>query len=94
MNEYIRVCRFDHWLKNVFIVFGHAVAFVLVPEVKVTAGNVWMAALSLLPACFIASANYILNEILDAPFDRLHPTKKHRGVAAGLCKVPVLWAIK
>ena len=50
-------------------------------------------ALSLIPACFIASANYILNEILDAPFDALHPTKKLRGVPAGKVSVPILWKI-
>ena len=54
----------------------------------------WICGLSLIPACFVASANYILNEILDAPFDRTHPTKKHRGVAAGMVNVKVLWLIK
>lgn len=94
MLEYIKVCRLDHWLKNVFIVFGHAVALVLVASVHLDAATLGRAALSLLPACLIASANYILNEILDAPFDRLHPTKKHRGVAAGVVNVPILWGIK
>jgi 4-hydroxybenzoate polyprenyltransferase len=42
----------------------------------------------------IASANYILNEILDAPFDAMHPTKKHRGIPAGKVKVSILWWIK
>ncbi|MDA0812682.1 MAG: UbiA family prenyltransferase [Verrucomicrobia bacterium] len=94
MNEYIRICRIDHWLKNIFIVFGHAVAFVLGPGVDLTWANILVCALSLVPACFIASANYILNEILDAPFDRTHPTKRLRGVAAGKVNVPILWGIK
>lgn len=94
MNEYIRICRIDHWLKNIFIVFGHAVAFVLGPGVELTGANILVCALSLVPACFIASANYILNEILDAPFDRTHPTKRLRGVAAGKVNVTILWGIK
>ncbi len=49
--------------------------------------------LSLVPACLIASANYIINEILDAPFDRMHPTKRLRPVPAGTVKIPVLWMI-
>jgi NADH-quinone oxidoreductase subunit A len=53
-----------------------------------------LAVLSLIPACLIASANYILNEILDAPFDAMHPTKRHRGIPAGKVKVPILWVIK
>lgn len=94
MLEYLKIARPDHWLKNVFILFGHVVAVVLLPQVWHGAPTVWTAVFSLVPACLIASANYILNEILDAPFDRLHPTKKFRGVAAGLVKVPVLWAFK
>ncbi len=94
MLEYLKVARPDHWLKNIFILFGHAAAIVLVPHAWRGLPTVWMALLSLVPACLIASANYILNEILDAPFDRLHPTKKHRGVAAGKVRVPTLWALK
>ena len=91
--EYVKIARPEHWLKNVFIVFGHAVAWTLVPSVSADAGMLAVAAFSLVPACFIASANYILNEILDAPFDRLHPTKRLRGVAAGKVRVEWLWAM-
>jgi 4-hydroxybenzoate polyprenyltransferase len=94
MIEYIKICRPDHWLKNVFILFGHVVAIALVLDFKVTPEHIWMAVLSLIPACLIASANYILNEILDAPFDAMHPTKKMRGIPAGKVKVSILWGIK
>lgn len=30
--------------------------------------------------CFIASANYVINEWLDAEFDRFHPVKKNRSI--------------
>lgn len=93
--EYLKIWRPEHWLKNIFIVFGHAVALVLLLNFDPPDG--WgnflgKAALSLIPACFIASANYILNEILDAPFDAIHPEKKLRGIPAGKVKVPYLWA--
>ncbi len=94
MIEYLKVARIDHWLKNIFIVFGHAVAVVLVWNLEIDSGLVVKAILSLIPACLIASANYILNEILDAPYDRLHPTKKLRGIPAGKVKIPILWAMK
>ena len=71
MIEYLKVARVDHWLKNIFIVFGHAVAVVLVLNLQIDGSIVLKAVLSLIPACLIASANYILNEILDAPFDKL-----------------------
>ncbi len=92
--EYIKICRPDHWLKNVFILFGHVVAITLVLDFQIEWRHVSLAILSLIPACLIASANYILNEILDAPFDAMHPTKKHRGIPAGKVKVSILWWIK
>lgn len=91
--EHIKICRIEHWLKNIFIVFGHAVAVVLYFQLEITAGMICAAALSLIPACLIASANYVMNEILDAPFDALHPTKKLRGIPAGKVSVPILWGM-
>lgn len=92
--EYIKICRPDHWLKNIFILFGHVVAITLVLDFQIEWRHVSLAILSLIPACLIASANYILNEILDAPFDAMHPTKKHRGIPAGKVEVSILWWIK
>lgn len=92
--EYIKICRPDHWLKNIFILFGHVVAITLVLDFQIEWRHVSLAILSLIPACLIASANYILNEILDAPFDAMHPTKKYRGIPAGKVKVSILWWIK
>jgi decaprenyl-phosphate phosphoribosyltransferase len=94
MIEYLKICRPDHWLKNVFILFGHVVAWTLVLNFQWESRLLLIAALSLIPACLIASANYILNEILDAPFDAIHPTKKLRGIPAGKVKVVYLWWIK
>ena len=93
MLEYLKICRPDHWLKNVFIVFGHVVAWALALNFQVDPGLAWKAVLSLVPACLIASANYILNEILDAPFDAVHPAKRLRGIPAGRVRVPVLWRL-
>ena len=95
MLEYIKVLRPDHWLKNIFILFGLAVAVALLPnEVpQDPARLVLLAVLSFIPACLIASANYIINEILDAPFDRMHPTKKDRPVPSGKVSIPILWGI-
>jgi 4-hydroxybenzoate polyprenyltransferase len=40
----------------------------------------------------VASSNYVLNELLDAPRDRLHPQKKHRPVPAGLVRPAIAYA--
>lgn len=92
--EYLKICRPDHWLKNVFILFGHVVALALVLDFAFDWQLLRLALLSLIPACLIASANYILNEILDAPFDAMHPTKRLRGIPAGKVKVVYLWWMK
>jgi 4-hydroxybenzoate polyprenyltransferase len=41
--------------------------------------------------CFLASSNYIFNDVLDAPADRRHPFKKFRPVASG--KLPIQIAL-
>lgn len=91
-RDYASVMRPDHWLKNLFIFFGSGVAWVLL-GLPFDAKNILLTLYCLVPACLVASANYILNEILDAPFDRLHPTKHARSVAAGTAKESVLWIL-
>lgn len=54
---------------------------------------------SLLPVVFVAfnlflyAGIYILNDIVDLPFDRLHPTKRSRPVASGELPVPLAWLL-
>lgn len=91
-RAYLDVMRPDHWLKNIFILFGLAAALVLT-DVPLDLRTGLLSLLSLVPACLIASANYILNEILDAPYDRMHPTKCRRPVAAGIVSERILWGL-
>jgi 4-hydroxybenzoate polyprenyltransferase len=41
--------------------------------------------------CLVASSNYVINEILDAPFDRHHPEKSLRAVPSGRVSVPLAY---
>lgn len=48
-------------------------------------------AAALLAACLVASANYVMNEILDGANDRHHPEKKHRPIPSGAVRVSAAW---
>lgn len=80
MKDYIRIARPDHWIKNLFLFPGTLFALLLVGFDGSWTQLVPLALLSLLCTCMIASANYVINEWLDAGFDRYHPTKKNRPV--------------
>ncbi len=85
MKDYLRIARFDHWIKNVFIIPGVIFA-VLLANVPISELSVTKMILGFLATCFIASANYVINEWLDAPFDQFHPVKKFRPVVSGNIK--------
>ena len=46
----------------------------------------WQSVAGFLVLCGLSSASYLFNDILDAPYDRQHPLKKHRPIASGELK--------
>ncbi len=79
MVKYLKIARFDHWIKQLFILPGMIVA-VLITDVSIKEVGLVSFMFGFLGTCFIASANYVINEWLDAPYDKYHPTKKNRPV--------------
>ena len=79
---HLQILRVDHWFKNVFVLPGIVVALGLDP-MQVVSGLSGKIVLGLISTCLVSSSNYVLNEIIDAPFDRHHPTKSRRPVPAG-----------
>lgn len=82
IKSYLAIARPDHWFKNIFMIPGVALALVLAP-VDDPWRVFWSVLLGVASTCLVASANYVINEWLDAQFDRHHPTKKHRPTVRG-----------
>ena len=86
MNSYLKAMRLERWPRSTAILVGGAALVVLDPQVlgrfapAVFAGRI-VAAFLLTWA--VSTANYIINEIADAPFDIHHPTKRNRPLASG-----------
>jgi decaprenyl-phosphate phosphoribosyltransferase len=90
IRAHIAIARFDHIAKNAFILPGVLIPLTIQPDLlwrKLVIRILIGFAASSLVAC----SNYVINEVLDAPFDRFHPTKSNRPVVAGLVNVPLAY---
>lgn len=79
LSAALTTARPRQWAKNL-LVFGApaAAGVLLVPGVLLD------ASLAFLAFTLAASGTYLINDTIDAPLDRLHPTKRKRPVAAGI----------
>jgi len=86
MKAYIRAMRLDRWPRSLAIYAGSAAFFFLHRH---SLADLSLAEIALQSVCAfmltwaISTANYIINEIADAPFDIHHPTKKNRPLIQG-----------
>lgn len=80
----LKATRVTQWIKNV-VLFAPIVfsGLLFLPGYFVTVA--WATGLF----CLLSSAVYLLNDIVDAPKDRLHPFKKNRPVASGKLPLPL-----
>ena len=92
MGKYIRIMRPDHWIKQLFIFPGFLFAYILIgSELNLTHLISFITAF--VAVSLIASANYVINEWLDAEFDKFHPTKKNRSVVTEDVKGSIVWIL-
>ena len=82
------MARVDHWFKNVFMIPG-IIAAIGVDREHVPPDLLWHILVGLAAACLVASSNYTINEMADAPFDRWHPVKHRRPAASGQISQPL-----
>jgi decaprenyl-phosphate phosphoribosyltransferase len=82
ISAHIAIARLDHSIKNLFVLPGIIVPISIEPWL-LTRGLIGKLVLAFISLTLVACSNYVINEVLDAPFDRLHPTKKNRAAARG-----------
>jgi 4-hydroxybenzoate polyprenyltransferase len=70
--------RAQEWIKNILVFAG-----LLFGGKFGDAGAVATATLTFVAFCAISSAGYLINDINDVEFDRAHPSKRDRPIAAG-----------
>jgi 4-hydroxybenzoate polyprenyltransferase len=97
VKPYLAIARPDHWFKNVFMMLGVILAYFYYQEYlfQLSAARqfltwlhiAWCVAIT----CLVASSNYVLNELLDAPTDRSHPVKRNRPIPSGRVRVPLAY---
>lgn len=91
LRAHVAIMRLDHSIKNVFVLPGILVPLAVLHK-PLTLHLSGQIVLGLLACTLIACSNYVINEILDAPFDRVHPTKWRRPAACGRVHMPTAWA--
>lgn len=85
LHAWVRLLRPRQWIKNLVVFAG----MVFKPIYTLDAFLITLAVFAAF--CAVSSAGYIVNDVLDAEKDRLHPAKRLRPIAAGLVKpVPAL----
>lgn len=83
LKTYLKMLRAHQWLKNLLVFAPAILAHTIVEPHAFMASFVGFVAFSV-----AASAIYILNDIIDLPVDRQHPTKRHRPFASGALSIP------
>lgn len=78
---YIDMARLDHWVKQIFVLPGIIFAILFLDHNFLH--FITPVIFGLISTCLIASANYVINEWLDAKFDSYHPTKNTRPAVCG-----------
>jgi 4-hydroxybenzoate polyprenyltransferase len=89
LGAHLAIARLDHSIKNLFVLPGVIVPLSVDPALF-NLHLIRTLVLALVSITLVACSNYVINEVLDAPFDLLHPIKKNRPAARGLVSIP--WA--
>ncbi|UCH96449.1 MAG: UbiA family prenyltransferase [Candidatus Aminicenantes bacterium] len=96
LRLYMDALRLERWPRSLAIIPGFIAFFVLNPEAFKEMNAPQLAAKLLgafILTLLISTANYIVNEISDAPYDAFHPSKKHRPLVNKKISVGILMTL-
>jgi 4-hydroxybenzoate polyprenyltransferase len=92
VRAHVQIMRLDHSIKNIFVIPGIIVPLSILRTPLLSPVLDRNILVGFVATTLVACSNYVLNEVLDAPFDRLHPKKQNRPAAQGLVNVPIAYA--
>jgi 4-hydroxybenzoate polyprenyltransferase len=86
----IRLLRPFHWSKNIFVF----AALIFASQNQLfSVSKVLTTIYAFICFCMLSSVVYVLNDIHDVDYDRQHPTKRFRPLAAGVISIPQAWVV-
>lgn len=89
LRTYLQALRLHHWLKNLLVFVPLVMAHQVHDPMLLL-----QAVLAFLSFSLCASSVYLLNDLLDLPEDRKHPTKRNRAFACGAISIKYgVWLI-
>ena len=93
MRVAVEIMRPHQWVKNVFVFAG----FIFAGRLRLPPGYMLPDLLGVISAfaifCFLSSAVYIINDILDLERDKAHPEKQYRPLPSGRMSVKEAWVL-
>jgi 4-hydroxybenzoate polyprenyltransferase len=93
---YVDSLRLERWPRSLAIIPGFIAFFVLNPDALKEIDYFLLfvkLAVAFILTLLISTANYIINEIADAPYDAFHPSKKHRPLVNKKISIAILMAL-
>lgn len=80
---YAKMLRVNQWMKNLVVLTA-----VIFSGKLFVIDLLFKSLFAFIVFCLLSSASYILNDIIDYEFDKKHPIKRNRPIAAGLISIP------
>jgi 4-hydroxybenzoate polyprenyltransferase/phosphoserine phosphatase len=88
LNSIVRALRPYQWSKNLLVFVP-----ILTAHAEADPRSWLFASLTFVAFCCVASANYLVNDLLDLPADRKHARKRNRPLASGVLPIAVAFLL-